>query len=84
MPFTVEWTDQAKLEMQEHRGTILYVLARQLVGSFRHDRWQNGRLVSHPTATGVDLRELENGAIRLRYELLLDDESIRITSVRTV
>ena len=83
MPFTVEWTDRAKLEMREHRNTIRYVLARQLVGSFRHDRWQRGRTVSNPTATGVDLRELENGPIRLRYELLMDDESVRIMSVRT-
>ena len=83
MPFTVEWTDQAKLEMREQRSTLQYVLARQLVGSFRHDRWQSGRIVSNPTATGVDLRELENGPIRLRYELLMDDESVRITSVRT-
>ena len=82
MPFTVEWTDQAKLEMREQRSTIQYVLARQLVGSFRHDRWLRGRIVSNPTETGVDLRELENGHIRLRYELLMDDEAVRITSVR--
>ena len=83
MRFTVEWTDQAKLEMLEQRSTIRYVLARQLVGSFRHDRWQSGRIVSNPTATGVDLRELANGPIRLRYELLMNDESVRIRSVRT-
>ncbi len=82
MPFTVEWTDQAKLEMRERRNTTQYVLVRQLVGSFRHDRWQRGRIVADPTATGVDLRELENGPIRLRYELLMDDESVRITSIR--
>ena len=83
MPFTVEWTDPAKLEMQEQRGTIRYILVRQLVGSFRHDRWLRGRIVSDSTVTGVDLRELENGPIRLRYELLMDAQSVRITSVRS-
>lgn len=82
MPFRVSWTDPAKIEMQEQRGTIRYVLARQLLGSFRHDRWVRGRIVSDPTVTGVDLRELENGPILLRYELLMDDEYVRITSVR--
>ena len=84
MPFRVRWTDPGKIEMQEHRGTIRYVLARQLLGSFPHDRWVQGRIVSDPTVTGVDLRELENGPIRLTYELLMDDESVRITSVRIV
>lgn len=82
MPFAVQWTDPAKLETLEQRGTVRYLLVRQLVGSFEHDRWARGRIISDPTATGVDLRELENGPIRLRYELLMDDESVRITSVR--
>ena len=84
MPFRVRWTEPGKIEMQEQRGTIRYVLARQLLGSFPHDRWVRGRIVSDPTVTGVDLRELENGPIRLTYELLMDDESVRITSVRIV
>lgn len=82
MPFAVQWTDPAKLETLEQRGTVRYLLVRQLVGSFKHDRWAHGRIVSEPTATGVDLRELQNGPIRLRYELLIFDESVRITSVR--
>ncbi len=82
MPFAVEWTDSAKLEMQEQRGTVRYVLARQLVRSFRHDRWLRGQIVSHATATGVDLRELDNGQTRLSYELLMVDESVRVMSVR--
>ncbi|MYD54242.1 MAG: hypothetical protein F4W96_08070 [Chloroflexi bacterium] len=82
MPFAVQWTDPAKLETLQQRGTVQYLLVRQLVGSFEHDRWARGRIIADPTATGVDLRELENGPIRLRYELPMDDESVRITSVR--
>ena len=82
MPFVVHWTDPARLETLRQRGTVRYLLVRQLVGSFKHDRWAHGRIVSDATATGVDLRELQNGSIRLRYELLIDDESVRITAVR--
>ena len=82
MPFAVQWTDTAKLETLEQTGSVRYLLVRQLVGSFKHDRWARGRIVSDPTATSVDLRELLNGPIRLRYELLIVDESVRVTSVR--
>ena len=82
MPFAVHWTDPAKLETLEQRGTVRYLLVRQLVGSFKHDRWAHGRIVSDPTAKGIDLRELQNGPVWPRYELLIVDESVRITSVR--
>ena len=84
MPFRVSWTDSANLQFNSLTDTFDIVWTRQLVGSFKHDRWVRGRLISDPTATGVDLRELENGPIRLRYELLMDDESVRVTSLRIV
>ena len=82
MPFRVSWTEPANLQFNGLTEPFGIVWTRQMVGSFQHDRWVRGRIISDPTATGVDLRELENGPIRLRYELLMDDESVRITSVR--
>ena len=83
MPFRVSWTDPANLQFNSLTDPFDIVLTRHLVGSFEHDGWVRGRIVSDPTVTGVDLRELENGPILLRYELLMDSESVRIMSVRT-
>ena len=55
--------------------------ARKLIGSFRHDRWLDGRTLPAPASPGTELMELKNGPIRLVYELNRAEEAVFIRAI---
>ena len=80
MPFTIEWSDEAKAAFRRS-GPMDIIATRKLIGSFRHDHWLRGRPVSGPASPGTELMELRNGPIRLLYELNRDEETVLIKAI---
>ena len=81
MPFQIEYSDEAFADFRA-LSPINIPPTRQLIGSFQHDRWLQGRVIADHAASNVDLRELQNGPIRLTYELQLLEGFVRILSIR--
>ena len=80
MPFKVGYDDHIPRDFED-LPAMQQIFFRMLVGSFRHDRWLEGRLVPAAASPGTELMELKNGPIRLVYELNRAEESVFIRAI---
>ena len=80
MPFRIEYSDKARDQFKALKPTDI-VAARQLIGSFAHDRWLRGRAITGQTSLDTELMELKNGPIHLRYEIDRHSETVRIVAI---
>ncbi len=80
MPFKVDYSAETKATFRELKPMEM-MAARKLIGSFRHDRWLDGRPLPAPASPGTELKELKNGPIRMVYELNRAEESVFIRTI---
>ena len=80
MPFEVGYDDHIPRDF-DNLPAIQQMFFRMLVGSFRHDRWLEGRPIPAPASPGTELMELKNGPIRLVYELNRAEEALFIRAI---
>ena len=80
MPFKVDYSAETKATFRDLKPMEM-MAARKLIGSFRHDRWLNGRPLPGLASQGKELMELQNGPIRLVYELNRVEESLVIRAI---
>lgn len=80
MPFAVGYDDHIPQDFKD-LPALHKLMFRMLVGSFRYDRWLTGRPIVGLASPGIELMELQNGPIRLVYELDREAEQVRIVAI---
>ena len=80
MPYTISYSDEVRAEFRASPGRDI-VLMRELIGSFKHDGWLRGTPVDGPSSLGIELMQITNGHITLRYELNRAKQQVRIVAI---
>ncbi len=80
MPFRIDWTNEARNDFL-NLSPRDQVFVRMVVGSFRHDRWLEGRPHGQLANKEAELRELQYEHVRRVYELDRHNETVTIRQV---